>query len=53
LRLKRVQRRGVPQRQADIVEPFEQAELAEGIDLELRLNPRPSVTVCASSETVS
>src|SRR5580658_1782811 len=30
-----IERSGVPQREADIVEPFEQAELAEGIDLKL------------------
>src|ERR1700733_9657207 len=36
LRLKCVQRRGMPQRQADIVEPLDQTELPEGVDLELR-----------------
>jgi hypothetical protein len=41
------------QRQADVVEAFDQAELAEGIDLKARLESLPSVTVCSSSETVS
>ena len=48
-----VERWFVAQGQANVVEPFDQAELAEGIDLECRVKSCASVTVWASSETVS